>query len=246
MRKKVLLAVLIIILLAVAAVVASLKYNGRQKPPVIKANFVDPDIVKSITKFRSCSGHTQVPKDGREMKRSMKHYFTLRPEYDKENFVEIYAPYDGYIAILFGKEEIWVAEKKPLFKLLPVNLWMFGVTHVKPREGLSVGDKVKAGEVIGYGTFSISQRGSPTFDVLYATISMPPKRVDKWTSVFGDLDSVFNHMSPQILREYGKRGVTLGNMIISREERDSDPCDYIDDGPYFEHKGSNEAINLHF
>src|SRR3990167_10909746 len=156
-----------IVLLVAALAFFSIKYNESLEPPQLVANFVNINKVRQISKFRSCTGHTTVPQDGREMKRNMKHYFTLYPEYEKENFVEIYAPYDGYIALFAGPEEIWFAPgEKSVFSILPMNRWMFSVTHVKAREDLNMGDYVKAGEVIGYGTFSPKyERGYPSFDV---------------------------------------------------------------------------------
>src|SRR3990167_7228546 len=126
-----------IVLLVAALAFFSIKYNESLEPPQLVANFVNINKVRQISKFRSCTGHTTVPQDGREMKRNMKHYITLYPEYKKENFVEIYAPYDGYIALILN-EEIWIApERKSLLNILPINQWMFSIIHVKPKEGLT-------------------------------------------------------------------------------------------------------------
>lgn len=46
------------------------------------------------------SGHVTVPQDNRESKRNMKHYYWVKPEYNKSETVEIYAPYDGYVSVL--------------------------------------------------------------------------------------------------------------------------------------------------
>lgn len=122
---------------------------------------------------------------------------------------------------------------------------MFSVTHVKPKKGLKMGDKVKAGELIGYGTFLVNEPGFPGFDVVYGTMSIPPKKVDNWPSPYGDLDSIFNHMSTQVLAQYEQRGVTPENIVLSKEERDKDPCIYRDGGPYFETKTvSNDSVDL--
>ena len=40
-------------------------------------------------------------------------------------------------------------------------------------------------------------------------------------------------MSGDVLAEYEQKGVTRENIILSKEERDSDPCIYRDGGPYF-------------
>lgn len=242
--RKILVSVGILVIVSASTVVTSVAYNGTLEPPQLVTNFVDLHTVKRITKFRSCAGHTTVPQDGREMKRNMKHYVTLSPEYHAENLVEVYAPYDGYIALLFGKEEMWIAPgKKALLTLLPINRWMFSVTHVKPRQGLQMGDTVKAGELIGYGTFSLSEPGNPNFDVVYGKMSIPPKKVDNWPSPFSDLDSVFNHMSPEVLSQYENRGITRENIIITKERRDNDPCVYSGKGPYFEYKHGSKEVD---
>jgi hypothetical protein len=248
--KKILLGVGIIILLFIGTVFVSSAYNARQEPPQLIANFVDLNQVRRISKFRSCAGHTVTPQHGQELRRNMKHYFTLYPEYEKENFVEVYAPYDGYIALLLGPEEIWFAPgEKSVFSILPMNRWMFSVTHVKAREDLNMGDYVKAGEVIGYGTFSPKyERGYPSFDVVYGKLGslLKAKKVDNWRSPYGDLDSIFNHMSGDVLAEYEQKDVTRENIILSKEERDSDPCIYRDGGPYFEYKDGSlpDAVEL--
>lgn len=245
MIRKILLCIGILVLFALSVVFVCVKYNEGLEPPQLVVNFVDLNKVKKITKFRACAGHTTVPQDGREMKRNMKHYITLYPEHHKENFVEIYAPYDGYIALLFGGEEIWIApEKKSVLNILPINQWMFSLTHVKPKEDLKIGDKVKAGELIGYGTFLVNEPGSPTFDVVYGTMSIPPRKVDNWTSPYGKLDSVFNHMSTELLAQYEQKGITHESIIMSKEERDNNPCRYQGTGPYFENTGSDDAVEL--
>lgn len=237
MIRKILISLILLLIAAASVVVTSVVYNGSLEPPELVTNFVDINKVRRITKFRSCAGHTTVPRDGRELKRNMKHYIILYPEYHEENLVEVYAPYDGYVALQFGKEEIWIAQgEKSVFNILPLNQWMVGFTHVLPKEGLRMGDRVKAGELIGHGTFTLNERGYPTFDVLYGTLSMRLKRMDNWTSMLGDLDSVFNHMSPNVLAEYKAKGITPETIIIPKERRDNDPCIYKDGGPYFDHK----------
>ncbi len=220
----------------VSVAFALIQYNESLEPPQLTANFVDLDKVWKISKFRSCAGHTTIPQDGRELKRNMKHYITLHPEHRKENFVEVYSPYNGHIALIL-KEEIWVAPgTKSLLNILPFNRWMFSVIHVKPRDGLSMGDKVSAGELIGYGTFLQFPESDAAFDAVYGKMNIPPKKVDNWSSPYGDLDSPFNHLSAGALAEYEQKGVTRKNIILSAEERDKDPCVYRDGGPYFGHK----------
>lgn len=238
--KKILLGVGCLILLALAGGLASIPINGMSEPPKIVVNFMDMKKVRQISKYRSCYGHTVVPQDMREMKRNMKHYVEVYPEFKKEEIVEIYAPYDGYISVIredmrgLLEGEIWVAPDRGILSALPpLNLWMFSVEHVRPRAGLRMGQKVRAGEIIGYASFLVKERVEPTFDVIYGKMGLPPKRIDNWTSPFSDLDSIFNHMSDEVLGEYRQRGISKENIILSKEERDAKPCVYRE-APYFE------------
>jgi hypothetical protein len=242
--RKILIGLGILVLFIIILTFVSIKYNESLKPPGLVANFVDLNKVSRVSKFRSCTGHSTVPQDGREMKRNMKHYITLYPEYKKENSVEIFSPYDGYVALIMN-EEIWVApQRKSILNILPINQWMFSVIHVKPKEGLGIGSKVKAGELIGYGTFLQYPEFDPSFDAVYGTMGIPPKRIDNWNSPYGKLDSIFNHMSTEVLAEYEQKGLTRESTILSKEERDNNPCTYRDAGPYFENSGSNDWVEL--
>ncbi len=64
-------------------------------------------------------------------------------------------------------------------------------------------------------------------------MGLPMKTLDNWNSPFGNLDSIFNHMSDEVLAQYEKRGMTKEKIIVSKEERDQNPCVYMDQGPYF-------------
>ena len=96
-----------------------------------------------------------------------------------------------------------------------------------------MGSKVKAGEIVGYASFLVAERTDPTFDVIYGTMGLPMKTLDNWNSPFGNLDSVFNHMSDEVLAQFEKRGINKEDIILSKEERDQDPCTYRENGPYF-------------
>lgn len=212
---------------------------ARQAPPeLIVANFTELDKIEKISKYRSCAGHTTVPQDGREMKRSMKHYFTVKKEYLGGNTVAIYAPFDGFVTSIRearaeGLEgEIWIAPKNIFVILPPIDRWNFSVQHINLLQGLKRGDEVKAGELIGYAAVEGGIRN--TFDVLYVKGAPTTKRIDNWEAPFLDLDSVFNYMSDAVFAQFQAKGVNAKeNLIISKEERDIKPCVYMNDGPYF-------------
>jgi len=63
-----------------------------------------------------------------------------------------------------------------------------------------------------------------------------PKKIDNWNSPFGDLDSVFNHMSDGVLAQYQQKGVSQKEIVLSKEARDQNPCVYRENGPYFENR----------
>lgn len=227
-----------LLVVLIAGFVSFFLISQGAPPPQIVANFTELDKIEKISKYRSCAGHTTVPQDEREMRRSMKHYFSVKPEYIGGDTVDIYSPYDGFVASIRedreeGLEgEIWIAPKDIFVILPPIGRWMFSVQHIDIREDLKRGSEVRAGELIGYAAVAAGNRN--TFDVVYAKGNIFPKRIDNWMGPFADLDSVFNHMSEEVFTQYKNRGIiSKEELIISKEERDQNPCIYKDDGPYF-------------
>jgi len=210
-------------------------------PPLIISNFTELDKIEKISRFRSCSGHTTVPQNRSEMKRSMKHYFWVKPEYLGSDTVEMYAPYDGFVAEVRedradGLEgEIWIVPKDAFTILPPIDRWSFSVQHINIREDLKRGSEVKAGELLGYAAVDTDERG--TFDVVYAKGAPSVKEIDNWRGPFLALDSIFNHMSDEVFQKYKDKGIASRfDAIISKEDRDANPCVYKDDGPYFQNQ----------
>lgn len=212
---------------------------ARNAPaPQIAANFTQLDKIEKISKFRSCAGHTTVPQDQREMKRSMKHYFWVKPQYLGGDTVEIHSPYDGFVSVVRkdpadGLEgEIWISPKNIFGLLPPFGMWIFSVQHINVRDDLNQGSEVKAGDLIGHAAVAADNRD--TFDIVYAKGSPTVKRIDNWMGPFVDLDSVFNHMSDEVFAQYQEKGIaSKKDLITSKEERDKNPCIYKDSGPYF-------------
>ncbi len=238
MIKKVLIGIGVLIVVLISVVLFSLKSAQNEPPPQITANFVDLNKIAKISKFRSCAGHVTVPQDAREMKRNMKHYFWVKPQYNKPQAVEIYSPYDGYVADIRSEPElnlegeIWITPMQIFAMVPPLGVWSFSVQHIDVKHGLKLGDKVKAGELIGY--LAVSEKRGDSFDIVYGKSGFPPKKIDNWTGPFADLDSVFNHMSDKVFGEYQKKGIaSKEDFIISKEQRDQNPCQYQGEGPYF-------------
>ena len=239
------IGVVAVVLVAVIAVLFVLAQFAP--PPQIVANFTKLDKIAKISKYRSCAGHTTVPQNEREMKRSMKHYFLVKPEYLGGNTAETYAPYDGFVTgirqdLKEGLEgEIWIVPKDIFVILPPVGRWSFSVQHINVLEGLKRGSEVKAGELIGYGAV-LASANRDTFDVVYGKGAIIPKMIDNWRGPFTDLDSVFNHMSDAVFAQYRQKGITTKKeIIIGKEQRDQKPCTYQDNGPYF--RGQEDPDN---
>jgi hypothetical protein len=228
-----------ITIIVLLAIVLFLYIAASMAPaPKVIANFTELNKIGKISKYRSCAGHTTVPQDESESKRSMKHYFMVNAEYLGNDTVAIYAPFDGIVTTVRqdlsdGLEgEIWIVPNDLFALMPPVGRWSFSVQHINIRDGLNRGNSVKAGELIGYAAVSGGVRN--TFDVVYAKGALFPKEIDNWNGPFKKLDSIFNHVSDDIFAKYREMGVESRNdFIISREERDINPCTYKDDGPYF-------------
>lgn len=235
---KILLGIGALILILIAAAFFSVKSNQNEPPPELAANFVDLNKIDKITKYRSCTGHVTVPQDQRETKRNMKHYFWVKPEFNKSNTVEIYAPYDGYVTGLRSEPglnlegEIWIRSKGGLVFAPPLGVWQFSVQHIDVKKDLKRGSEVKAGELIGYA--ALSEKRGNSFDIVYGKMSLMPKEIDNWMGPFSDLDSVFNHISAEAFYVYRQKGISSKDeFIISKEQRDKNPCVYKENGPYF-------------
>jgi len=238
MVKKILIAFGALIFVLILVILLTIASSGNEPAPLLVANFVDLDKITRISKYRSCTGHVTVPQNEQENKRSMKHYFEVKPEYVGTDAVKIYSPYDGYVSVIRSEPgsglegELWIVPKRALPMLPPFGVWQFSVQHIIIKKDFRLGSEVKAGEIIGYAAIPKSNRA--TFDIVYAKQGLIPKKIDNWSSPFADLDSVFNHMSEEAFANYQQKGITSKEMLlISKEERDNKPCQYEGQGPYF-------------
>lgn len=228
---------IIIIIIIISAVLFGI-LTWKSSQPLLISNITELSKIEKISKYRSCVGHTTVPQNEIEMKRSMKHYFKVKQEFLGDKTVEIYAPFDGYVSTIRedranGLEgEIWIVPNDIFVILPPIGRWSFSVQHINIKEGLKRGTEVKAGEIIGYAAVSPNVNRD-TFDVVYGKGAFLPKMIDNWNGPFLDLDSIFNHMSAKVLDEFQKKKVSKDTVIINKNKRDQSPCRYKDNGPYF-------------
>lgn len=245
MAGKVLIGIGVFVVVLVSIAFFSIKSAQSEPPPQLVSNFVDLNKIEKISKYRSCTGHLVIPRDGKESRSNMKHYFWVKKEFIKNNSVEIYAPYQGYVSALYTdpdknlEGEIWISPKKMFALMPPFGMWNFSVQHVNVRQDLKVGSEVKAGELIGYA--ALTDKEGDSFDIVYGKLNIPPKKIDNWTSPYGDLGSVFNHMGDNVFDSYKQKGIpSRQELIISKEERGQNPCRYRGEGPEFEAGGNLE------
>ncbi len=190
--------------------------------PYITANPIDLSQIEKISKFRSCAGHDNSGHNffGEvETDRSMKHYVKPLAAFDDDK-ARIHSPFDGTVYSADGPHpELGPGQARGgslelMSSMEPHAVVLLG--HITALAGLKKGDTVQSGQLLGYATTS----GGSDFDLVLRAINQPGAQ-----STFGDtFDSVFNHMTPQVLAEYAKFGLTKDAMFFSKEFRDQHPC----------------------
>ncbi len=187
-----------------------LKVSGK----FIVANPIDLSQITSISKFRSCAGHdysSMNVKGELEKERSMKHYLApLRSLVGSTGTIKVFAPFDGTITSI---EEEQVAIGKQVWISGPsTDEWIFVFFHISLLPGLKKGSAVKAGQLLGYADLP---QNAHDFDIALKKFQLFSGQV---------LDSPFNYMAPSVLQHYDAKGVTVDNVITSKETRDASPC----------------------
>ena len=190
---------------------------------------VDLTQIQSISKYRSCAGHNR---DGYnfdrvlETDRSMKHYFYPIPEFQGTlDTVKIFSPTDGEIIYIdYEKDKVGGRPHNGgglhISPVMDKNAAIV-LGHINTVKDYKVGDIVKAGELVGYA--SLGEVGFD-FDVDLST----PGGTDAYNGR-EILGSIFDHMTPEVLAEFAKYGVTAENSIVTKAYRDAHPCNYNDD-----------------
>lgn len=198
---------------------------GKENTPSIDAKYIthnpiNVSQIERISKFRSCAGHDfsgrnfagQIEKNS-----SMKHY--AKPLAEFSGGAEFYAPFDGSVYIDnthpgFGEGERGDSLEfiSPLESNAVVILAHINVLPKFKQHGIAV----KAGELVGRSVTS----GGSDFDLALRALNQPNS-----PSRFGNtFDSVFNHMTPEVLAEYEQVGLRRDTMLISWEYRKENPC----------------------
>lgn len=223
-KKRIIILSVIGLLVLVVAFLFITKPKDASASPVLTANFMDIDKIERISKFRSCQGHTVVPQDESETKRNMKHYVILKPEFwSGGKKVAVYAPFDGRVKGIRSEKEKGL-EGEISFGV-GANRWEVSYLHLDVLDSVKKWQKVKSGQIVGYA----SNKG---VDVVYSSRGgLGVKNIDGYQSPYGALDSVFNHMSADLLTKYQAKGISQNDLIYTKEQRDADPCQYVENSP---------------
>ena len=181
----------------------------------ITANPLDLSEISFISPFRSCMGHDYSGKniDGeRETNRSIKHYIGLKNS-DPGSRAKVFAPFVGSIIQIDLEKtsrdsQVWIRPDR-------AEEFVFVFFHIDLMQGLTKGSQVQSGQFIGYA--NIKMKGD-SFD-----IGLKKSEIFGGPNIF---DSPFNYMTSEVLKEFENKGITLQNVITSKEQRDNRPCQF--------------------
>lgn len=172
-------------------------------PKFVSINYIEPDKIYRISKFRSSAGHDY--SDAYEHCRSMKHYFEPRGDIDWST-VKIFAPVTGTITRV---EQEWAGTKIEI-ESETYPAFRFSVFHVNLSVQRNVGDKITAGQQLG------THIGSQTLSDISVIVNDPLKQ--------GRMVSYFEVMTETLFQTYMNRGISSReDLIISKETRDANP-----------------------
>ncbi len=186
---------------------------------------VDLDQINSISKYASCSGHNR---DGYTFDKilvsnlSLKHYWypiaALQGTVDK---VKVFAPFDGKVSMIQLEADKGSLGRPKTGNALGLStesdknvIFTFG--HIYFSRVLKLGDSVKAGELLGYGSMS-----DPRFDF---DIDLEGRtRGPNGAEILG---SIFDHMTKGVLDAFAAHSIAPEEIKIPLAQRQSTPCDF--------------------
>lgn len=178
--------------------------------------------VESISPFRSCEGKRFGLTDingSSEPKSSMRHIVRIKKQYAGN--ASVFAPYNGEIVRIdessasFGPR--FILERRPW------NGWSATFENVILSAGLAEGSKVLAGEKIGKVTGDSFSVALQQFDNLAKLVYREAGPLLDVAHL--NLDSIFPHMSESVRRAFSLAGYTEDEMVVSRQEREDEPCE---------------------
>ena len=192
--------------------------------------FVSTDVIEllkisEISKFRSGAGHDY--SDDFESCRSMKHYFIPKNDVDKLSIM-IFSPINGTV---IGTTDEWTEEsvwKGTMISIESEDYPAFHIIifHIDLINTLNVGDKIIAGQVLGYPAD-------------YENVTISDTAVGVITPSGYKLVSYFEVITDSLFQSYQACGLSArDDVIISKEERDADPLTCV--GEIFTDSGNLE------
>ena len=182
---------------------------GGDPPRFVSTNFTDLGNIEKISRFRSCAGHDFSFGSYGESCRSMKHYYQPKGDLDWST-IEVRSPVHGTVT---GLLEEWAGTKVEI-RSSQYPDYYFSIFHIDLDQPLSVGDTVVENQLLGN---HIGNQTIMDIAVVMQTQDAPP---NDW-----QLISYFNVMTESLFALYQARGIaSLEEVIISRAERDADPC----------------------
>ncbi|GEM_PF-5858712 len=191
-------------------------YIPEVLPKFVVHDFTNLSKVHSISRFRSCAGH-EFP-DSFERGSSLKHYYEPYDEYKGTlNRVEVFSPVNGTIMAIVPEGKVLpTGEPRGMRIHILVDDYpgfMIELFHVNVFENVTVGMKVRAGDMLGY----FDMRDANDFDIAVSYIS--PVGIKYY--------SYFDVMSDEVFIEYRRRGiVSRDQMKFPYEERIKCPCNF--------------------
>lgn len=210
----------IVLLVATGLIIAMLALGfvfKKDEPAAefITANPLDLSEISFMSPFRSCMGHDYSGKNiagERETNRSMKHYIGLKNS-SPGSRAKVFAPFDGNIIEVDRDQsssdtQVWIRPDK-------ADEFIFVFFHIDLMPEFVKGSQVQSGQLIGYA--NIKMKGD-SFD-----IGLKKSNIFEGPNIF---DSPFNYMTMGVLEEFEKKGITLQNIIIPKEQRDNRPCQF--------------------
>jgi hypothetical protein len=177
----------------------------------------DINQIQSVSTFRSCSGHDYSGLDINgltETNRSMKNYAVPLKEFNGTNDkVKVIAPFD---ATVLNNSAGKMGDN---LDLIPTQApgYIYELGHITSLKSLVNGSQVKSGQLVGY--YTVESSGS-AFD-LQLWFGGSNKTVN---TTSGEFDSLFSHLSPDLTKQLAAHGMTADNLIVSKAERDANPC----------------------
>ncbi len=189
------------------------QYDLRYGDGVIKVNLCDVDKVNMTSKFRSCAGHPYPKSQEPYSSSSEKHYIALKYMYfeDTEINVSLYAIWDGTIEAI--DDDTGTVKVGKQIQLSSAG-WTAIYMHVNPLPSLQAGQRVTAGDKIGYCDVPYPPRNYTSFDIC----------IHRHRAFSDPGYSYFEMLSDNLFAPWAARGVTRADIIIPADYRAQNPC----------------------